>query len=118
MSIVDKGITQNVTVNGRRTSMKLEPENWKALEDICRWEGLSLHEICSLVDDLRDTDVASETATAPTRTSTVRAFIISYFRQALHDLQQLSDVVTDTRPTANSAIDRGSDRLKALLAPR
>ena len=46
-------IIKNVTVNKRRTSLRLERASWLALEDICQFESLSLHELCSLVERQR-----------------------------------------------------------------
>ena len=43
-------IIKNVTVNELRTSLRLERTSWLALEDICQFETLSLHQLCSLVE--------------------------------------------------------------------
>ncbi len=70
----DEGlIARNVTVFGRRTSLRLEPELWKALEEICGMERLSIHDICGLVDKRRN---------GLSRTSAVRVFALTYFRAA------------------------------------
>ncbi len=63
----------NVTINGHRTSLRLEEEFWDGLGDICELEGLSVHELCSLIDQRRH---------GSSRTSAVRAFIVTYFRVA------------------------------------
>ena len=62
---------RNVTINGRRTSLRMEEVFWDGLSDICEREGKSLHELCSLVDLHRH---------GSSRTSAVRAFIVTYFR--------------------------------------
>ena len=49
---------------------------WEALTDICKCEGLTLHELCSLVDNNRH---------GSSRTSAVRAFIVTYFRTLARD---------------------------------
>ncbi len=59
-------VSRNITVSGRRTSMRLEPAMWDALEDICR-----LAELCSAVDSHRG---------ASSLTAGVRVFILDYFR--------------------------------------
>lgn len=70
----DEGlVARNVTVNGHRTSLRLEPDLWKALEEICELERVSIHSICSLVDKRRN---------GLSRTSTVRVFSLTYFRAA------------------------------------
>ncbi|WP_460021501.1 ribbon-helix-helix domain-containing protein [Magnetospira thiophila] len=99
MWIQSKLVTRNVTVHGRRTSIRLEKENWSALEEICQRERISIHELCSQIDSNR---------TNSSRTSTVRAFITAYCRktqlspdpkshpsdQAGHLLQELLPVRT------------------------
>ncbi|MCH7936731.1 MAG: ribbon-helix-helix domain-containing protein [Proteobacteria bacterium] len=64
-------ISKNVTINGRRTSLRLEQTSWEGLTDICQCEGLTLHELCSLIEGRRQ---------GASRTSAVRAFIVTYFR--------------------------------------
>lgn len=64
-------VSKNVTINGRRTSLRLERASWEALDDICACEKLTVHELCSLIDTTRH---------GSSRTSAVRAFIVTYFR--------------------------------------
>ena len=75
MSIRNRLVTRNVTIDGRRTSIRLEVETWEALDEICALERLSTHQVCTLVD--RSNRVAS-------RTSAVRAFVVAYYRGAFH----------------------------------
>lgn len=82
VTIQNSLISKNVTVNGRRTSLRLERASWLALDDICRFESLSLHELCSLVELQRQ---------GSSRTSAVRAFIVSYFRKAAIDAGAFTD---------------------------
>lgn len=63
--------SRNVTINGRRTSLRLEEEFWDGLSDISQREGLTIHELCTLIDRHRH---------GSSRTSAVRAFIVTYFR--------------------------------------
>ncbi|KAF0114457.1 MAG: hypothetical protein FD149_1839 [Rhodospirillaceae bacterium] len=46
-------VNRNVVVDGRRTSMRLEPEMWEALEEVCRREDITVSEFCSIVDGIR-----------------------------------------------------------------
>jgi len=71
-----KLISKNVTVNGRRTSLRLEQASWDALRDICACEGLTTHELCSMVESRRH---------GASRTSAVRAFIVTYYHTAAKD---------------------------------
>ena len=66
-------LSRNVTVNGHRTSMRLEPEMWDALSEICRREHLSTHDICTAVDARRN---------ASSLTAALRVFVMDYFRTA------------------------------------
>ena len=72
-------VNRNVTVSGHRTSMRLEPAMWEALEEICRREKLTVHEGCSLVDSPR---------TQSSLTAAMRVFILGYFRAAVADSQE------------------------------
>lgn len=69
-------LSRNVTIDGHRTSLRLEKVSWDALDDICRSEGLTIHELCSMVEPLRN---------GSSRTSAVRAFIVSYYRTAARE---------------------------------
>ena len=66
-------VNRNVTVAGHRTSMRLELSMWDALEEICRREGKTIHEVCSDVDFRRHESAL---------TAALRAFIVLYFRVA------------------------------------
>ncbi|MEC8847027.1 MAG: ribbon-helix-helix domain-containing protein, partial [Pseudomonadota bacterium] len=41
-------ISRNIYVNGHRTSMRLEPEVWRALEDIAGFESQAINALCTL----------------------------------------------------------------------
>ncbi|NQU59064.1 MAG: ribbon-helix-helix domain-containing protein [Rhodospirillales bacterium] len=64
-------ISKNVTINGRRTSLRLEEEIWNAVDDTCQREGLSVHQLFTLIDTHRH---------GVSRTSAVRSFIVGYLR--------------------------------------
>ncbi len=64
---------RNVTIGGRRTSMKLEPGMWDALDEICCRESTAIHDICTRIAK----DHQGYNLTAATR-----AFILAYFRAA------------------------------------
>ena len=66
-------ITRNITVAGHRTSMRLEPEMWDAFDEVCRREGKTIHEICTLVNDHKGRS---------SLTAALRVFILSYYREA------------------------------------
>jgi len=67
-------LSRNITVQGRRTSVRLEPEMWNALYDIAKRESCSIHDICSLIH-MRKNPKTSLTAG-------IRVFLMLYFRAA------------------------------------
>ena len=42
-------IRKNISIDDRRTTIVLEQPVWDGLLDICRWEGLSLDDLCEKV---------------------------------------------------------------------
>ena len=64
---------RNIHLNGQRTSLRLEPVMWEALEEICRREGRPLNDICTFIEAQRGRS---------SRTAAVRVFILRYFRAA------------------------------------
>lgn len=67
-------VSRNITIMGRRTSVRLEPEMWMALRDISKRERCTIHDICTLVY-IRKSSVTSLTAA-------IRVFLMLYFRAA------------------------------------
>ena len=66
-------ISRNISLADRRTSIRLEPEMWDALSEICAREGRSLHDICRQIEGMRSQSGL---------TTAVRVFILNYFREA------------------------------------
>jgi predicted DNA-binding ribbon-helix-helix protein len=66
-------VSRNITLADRRTSIRLEPEMWDALNEICARERRSLHDICTQIDHER----AQSGLTAA-----VRVYILNYYREA------------------------------------
>jgi len=67
-------ITRNIRIAGRRTSVRLEPALWDALEEICRLEEIDMHNLCTRI------------AGRPRKggyTSALRVYILQYFRNQL-----------------------------------
>lgn len=65
-------VSRNITVFGKRTSVRLEPEMWASLREISEREGCSIHDICTLIG-MRKKENTSLTAA-------IRVFIMLYFR--------------------------------------
>jgi len=67
-------ISRNVVVSGQRTSFRLEPEMWSALDLICQQEEIDVHSLCTWISTYKPRS---------NRTSAIRAFIVSYLRSQL-----------------------------------
>jgi predicted DNA-binding ribbon-helix-helix protein len=67
-------VSRNVTIAGHRTSVRLEPEMWSGLTDICRRERMIMHEVC--------TAVATNKKKNTSLTAAIRVFVMSYYRSA------------------------------------
>lgn len=69
-------ICKNVNVGNRRTSIRLEEEMWAAVNELCQREGMTVHELCSLIDRFRGES---------SLTAALRVFLVVYYRVAATD---------------------------------
>jgi predicted DNA-binding ribbon-helix-helix protein len=69
-------VNRNVTVAGRRTSMRLEPAMWEALQQICRREGKTLNQLVTEIDRQR---------VESSLTAAIRVYLLQYFCAAATD---------------------------------
>lgn len=67
-------VSRNITVLGRRTSVRLEPDMWSALREIARREDCKIHDICSLIHLRKNQDTSL--------TAAIRVFLMLYYRAA------------------------------------
>ena len=67
-------VVRNVHVHGHRTSIRLEPEIWDSMSEICRRELCTPHDICNYV--------AERKPPHGSLTSSLRVFILDYFRKS------------------------------------
>src|SRR5258708_35213394 len=74
---VSRLINRNVVAERGRTSMRLEPELWEALLEICGREGQDMSSLVRKVEQVGH---------AGGRTSAVRVFVLSYFREAATEI--------------------------------
>ena len=65
-------VCRNILVGGRRTSMRLELYSWDALKEICEREGITLNELCTMIDKRRG---------VMGLTAAIRVMILGYFRE-------------------------------------
>ncbi|HTV89124.1 MAG TPA: ribbon-helix-helix domain-containing protein [Stellaceae bacterium] len=66
-------VIRNVVVAGRRTSVRLEPLMWEALQDIARRLEVSIHDLVTRIERER---------TASSLTAAIRVFIVDFYRAA------------------------------------
>jgi predicted DNA-binding ribbon-helix-helix protein len=74
---ISRLINRNVVAERGRTSMRLEPELWEALLEICGREGQDMSSLVRKVE---------QNGHAGGRTSAVRVFVMSYFRDAATEI--------------------------------
>ena len=70
-------VSHNVTIDGRRTSIRLEPDMWDALKEICSLENVTIHEFCSRVNEHREQSAL---------TAAIRVAILAYYRDKLGEI--------------------------------
>ncbi len=92
-------INRNVVAERGRTSMRLEPELWDALAEICVRERQDINRLVREIE---------ATGHRGGRTSAVRVFVLKYFREA----------ASDARPRGRQSWQPGSGSLRPLRAPR
>jgi predicted DNA-binding ribbon-helix-helix protein len=66
-------VSRNVTVEGHRTSIRLEPAMWEALREICARERQSLNAIATAVGRGRS---------ASSLTAAIRVHVLRYYQAA------------------------------------
>lgn len=67
-------VLRNITVLGKRTSIRLEPEMWRELKNIAKRERCTIHDLCSLISLRKNVNTSL--------TAAIRVFLMLYFRAA------------------------------------
>ena len=67
-------INRNIGTTRARSSMRLEPEVWGALKEICSAENITVYDLVS----------RAETNYVGGRTSAVRVYILEHYRSAAY----------------------------------
>ena len=67
-------VSRNIVVSGHRTSVRLEPEMWDGLKEICRRERQTLHQLCTTISDSKIDDSSL--------TAAIRVYVMRYYRVA------------------------------------
>jgi predicted DNA-binding ribbon-helix-helix protein len=87
--------SKNVRIHDRRTSIRLEPEMWRALNEIARLENCSIHDLCGAVHDLKEPGTSF--------TAALRVFLMEYYRAAASVSQQVTQVQKRVRGNRGAA---------------
>ena len=66
-------VIRNVTIEGRRTSLRLDPIMWDALDEICHRETITRNRLCETIYKFKH---------ASTLTAAIRVFVVNYYRAA------------------------------------
>lgn len=72
-------VTRNVVVGGHRTSVRLEPVMWEALQEIARLQRRTIHDLVTTIDRNR---------TASSLTAAIRVYIVDFYRAAASPAQR------------------------------
>ncbi len=73
-----RGMSRNIVVSGRRTSMRLDSSLWMVLEEIAKREGRTIQDLCTQVDERRG---------SMSLTAGVRAGLVDYLWSALREAE-------------------------------
>ncbi len=72
---------RNVRIHNRRTSLRLEPTMWEAIDEILNRENMTIHQLCTHIHDIRR-QIEESTKRHSSLTSALRMFIVIYYRKA------------------------------------
>lgn len=91
-------LSRNVRIHNRRTSVRLEPAMWAALNEIAMAENCTIHDLCGAVHDLKEDGVSF--------TAALRVFLMEYYRTAANISPQVSSVkkIINTPPDRSGAV--------------
>ncbi len=74
------GTRRNIRIGDRRTSIKLEPEMWDALVEICDRTEKNLNQICTEVHSAGNANEPDDDTGSANFTSELRVFILDFYR--------------------------------------
>lgn len=72
-----------IDVQTRKTSMRLNPCEWKAIDTICQRENIKRKKLFELIDANKDNNLGL--------TSSIRLFTIIYYKNSVHYATSSSD---------------------------
>lgn len=74
-------VSRNIRIHDRRTSVRLEPEMWDALREVAMLQGVSIHDLCGAIHDMKKP--------AAPFTGAIRVFLLEFYRAAARTHQQV-----------------------------
>lgn len=89
-------LSKNVRIHDRRTSVRLEPEMWVALNEIAAAEKCSIHDLCGAVHDLKEP--------ATSFTAALRVFLMEYYRSAAKSSPHVNNIRQQLHKTQEPAV--------------
>lgn len=88
-------VLRNVWVKSRRTSLRMEPEIWSALEEIAHREGMGLNALIGAIDTRRGQS---------TLTGAARIYALEYFRGAARAIRGIEPSADPSRDASQKMI--------------
>lgn len=66
-------MSHSIVIDGKRTSMRMEPQLWAALGEVAEYKGMTKNELCTKIAVAKETDMGL--------TSAIRVFLILFYRK-------------------------------------
>ena len=88
--------SHNVRIAGRRTSVRLEPQMWTALNEIADMEKCSVHDLCTAVHEFKESRVSF--------TASLRVFLMEYYRAASKNDGKVTQITTRIKSSQEQKI--------------
>lgn len=82
-------VTRNIRIGERRTSVRLEPQLWSALESIAEKERTTLNALCTRIEAAREPVGGF--------TSALRVYIVTDLKRRLDDYERFAAVADEPR---------------------
>ncbi len=76
-------ILKNFYINGQRTSLRLDEESYKAIQDICDGEDMPFGNLMEMLEKQRENDDSKMS-----RTAYLRTYVIHYLQQKLNEKKE------------------------------
>lgn len=99
-------VSKNIRIHKRRTSVRLEPAMWNALQEVAGLEGCSVHDLCGAVYDMKEG--------AMSFTAALRVFLMEYYRSATRADQGVHRIKNHIKARAGGQVlEKGVQKITA-----